>query len=67
MTFDLFGIDFYRKDEFFGFWLGAIKNIDKEMHRSLFGIYWNDGNLLIDLFWFHIVDTYPIDWVIGLK
>ena len=64
MTFNLFGIDFYRKDELFGFWLGAIKY--EEERRCLFGIYWKEGNLLIDLFWFHIVDTYPIDKILGL-
>ena len=67
MTFDLFGIDFYRKEELFGFWLGSIKSSHIELHRSLLSIYWNDGNFTVDLFWFRVVDAYPIDWVIGLK
>ena len=62
MTFNLFGIDFYLLDKLFGFWGVTFKDVEKEIHRSLFALYWNDGNLLIDLFWFHIVDTYPKYW-----
>ncbi len=56
MTFDLFGIDIYWSDRLFGFWFCSFKNSDQEIHRSLFTIYWNNGELLIDLFWIHLLE-----------
>lgn len=57
MTFQLFGFDFYLQDKLFGFWLFGIHN--QEEPRNLFCIYWNDGELLIDLFWVRILSIFP--------
>ncbi len=62
MTFNLFWIDYYWVDKLFGFGFCTIKTENKV--RSLFSIYWNDRDLLIDLFWFRIV-TYFV--LIGYK
>ena len=63
MTFQLFGIDTYWSERLFGFWLVAFVNTEKEIHKSLFGMYWNDGNFTIDLLWFRAVDTWPRYWL----
>lgn len=57
MTLDLFWIDFWLQDRLFGFGLFSIKR--EETMRSLFSIYWNEGELLIDLFWFRIYTKHP--------
>lgn len=49
MTFDLLSFDFWWSDRLFGFWFGCIKG--EELHRSLFCIYYNDGEWVIELFW----------------
>ncbi len=51
MTFDIFGIDFYWRERLFGFWIVAFKNSKKETPRSLFTLYWADGELIVNLFW----------------
>lgn len=56
MTFQLFGIDWYWQEKFFGFWIGGLK--DTEYHRNLFCIYWSDGEILIDLFWIRICQVF---------
>lgn len=50
MTFSIFGIDFYLKYKLFGFWLLSFKS---ENPRSLFGIYWSNGTLIFNFFWFN--------------
>ena len=57
MIFDLLWFDIWIKDRLFGFGIFSIKQPD--IHRSLFSIYWNDGELLIDLFWFHVLTAAP--------
>ncbi|KKN02404.1 hypothetical protein LCGC14_1118060 [marine sediment metagenome] len=67
MTFDLFWIDFYPSDRLFGFGLFGIRTEDSSGERTLrnlFSIYWNDRELMIDLFWFRIV-THAV--LIGYK
>jgi hypothetical protein len=50
MTFDLLGLDFFFKDKLFGFWFFQFKD---EFPRSLFGLYWSNGTLLIGFLWMH--------------
>ena len=57
MTFNIFWIDVWIKDKLFGIGFLTIKQ--EELHRSLSSIYWNDGELLIDLFWIRILTTVP--------
>lgn len=57
MTFDLMWIDFWFADKLFGVGLFSIKR--EELHRSFFSCYWNDGELLVDLFWFRIFTAVP--------
>lgn len=57
MTFDLFWIDFFIKERLFGFGIFSIKG--EEIHRSFVAVYWNDGELLVDLFWFRIFSAFP--------
>lgn len=54
MQFTLFWIDFFLKDKLLGFGLCSIKNYEG-IHRNLLSIYWNDGDLLIDFFWFRVL------------
>lgn len=61
MTLDLLWIDFFLRDRLFGFGIVSVKG--KDIHRSLFAIYWNDGELLIDLCWFRIFATFPLWWL----
>lgn len=56
MTFYLFWADFWFWDNLFGFGILSVKRED--FYRSLFAIYYNDGELLIDLFWFRIITVY---------
>ncbi|KKN31162.1 hypothetical protein LCGC14_0826710 [marine sediment metagenome] len=53
MTFNIFGFDFYWIEKCFGFWICIIKNINMGS-RSLFALYYADGDLIINLFWFHL-------------
>ena len=53
MTVDAMWFDFYWPEKLFGFGVFTIKR--ENLHRSLFSIYWNDGDLLIDLGWFRIL------------
>lgn len=53
MEFDLLWIDFYWTNRLFGFGFCGIRIENKS--RNLFSIYWNDRELMIDLFWFRIV------------
>lgn len=53
MTCDLFWIDFWFRDNLFGLGILSIKRED--FHKSLFAIYYNDGELLVDLFWLRII------------
>ncbi|KKK63197.1 hypothetical protein LCGC14_2996680 [marine sediment metagenome] len=58
MTFNLFWIDFWLSDHLFGFGLCCFKTdgwCREAKFRNLFSIYWNDKELMIDLFWFRIV------------
>ena len=62
MTFDLAWFDFFFKDRIFGF--GFLTYKGENIIRSLFSIYWNDRELMIDLFWIRIL-TYIV--LIGYK
>lgn len=53
MKFNLFWIDFYIHDRLFGFGLCSFET--ENWSRNLFSIYWNDRELLIDLFWIRIL------------
>lgn len=53
MKFSLLWIDLFLKDNLVGFGFCSSKNYDG-FHRSLLAIYWNDGELLIDLLWFRV-------------
>ena len=53
MSVTLFGIDFYLEDGIYGFWIGGLKTED--WHRALFTIYYDGGELFIDLFWIRIL------------
>ena len=55
MTFDLMWVDFWLKERLFGVGIFTVKK--EEMHRSLFSVYWNDGELLVDFLWFRIITT----------
>ena len=57
MTLDLLWVDIWFRDRLFGFGFITIKG--EEFIRSLFSIYWNDGELLVDLFWFRVLTTVP--------
>lgn len=48
MNFNLFGIDIISAERLFGFWVFNIKIIENQ--RSLFGIYYSDGELYVDIF-----------------
>ncbi len=54
MTFDLMWIDWWWSEKLFGIGFFSIKG---ESLRSLFALYWNDGELQIDVFWFRIMYT----------
>ena len=51
MTFNIFGIDLYPKDRVAGWWLFTFKDSEKQIHRSMFELYYNDGEIFVDLFW----------------
>jgi hypothetical protein len=55
MTFQLFGFDFSFEWNVFGFWIGGIESFDKEAARHLLAIYWDDGQLLVDLFFLNLI------------
>ena len=55
MTFQIFGFDFIPIDRLYGVWLGEIRCWKSEKIRNLFSIYYNDGELLIDLLWFRVI------------
>ena len=57
MKLSLLWVDFYIKDNLFGIGILTAKN--DENIKSLLSFYWNDGELLIDLFWFRIYSKYP--------
>lgn len=48
MSLQLFGFDFIRLDSLYGFWFFEVKNWNKDLHRSLLSIYWNDGEFIVD-------------------
>lgn len=56
MTFDLFWVDAYIEEKLFGFGVFTIKGMDSVRSRSLFSVYWADGMLLLDLFYFKVLD-----------
>ena len=53
MEFTLLWIDLFPKDRLFGFGVFSIKNYGA-LNRNLLSIYWNNGELLIDLLWFRV-------------
>ena len=57
MTIDLFWVDLFAYDKLFGFGLGTVKT-DKS-HRSLLSVYYNDGEVLLDMLWFNIYQNHP--------
>ncbi|MEE9302679.1 MAG: hypothetical protein V3U84_02730 [Thiotrichaceae bacterium] len=54
-------IDFWWVDYLFGFGLLTINT--GERSRSLLSIYWNDGELLIDLLWLRVYTGFPFNAV----
>ena len=54
MGFALLWIDFFLKEKLFGFGIGGVEK-HNGFDKSLFSIYWNNGALLIDFFWFRIL------------
>lgn len=52
MTFDLFWIDIFFEECLFGF--GAFSFKLDNIPYNLLAIYWNDGELFIDLFWLRL-------------
>lgn len=52
MQFTLFWITLFFKDDLYGFGVCSIKTCG--VIRSLLAIYWCDGKLLIDLFWYQV-------------
>lgn len=52
MTFNLLWIDYWFAEQLFGFGFFTFKQ--EESIRSLIAIYWNDGELLFDLFWIRL-------------
>ncbi len=52
-------LDFYWADKLFGFGIGSI--VLEAWARSLLSIYWNDGELLIDVLWFRVLTAYPFN------
>ncbi len=47
MTFQLFGFDIFPQERLFGFWFCGIDGTNT--HRHLFSIYYNDGEILVDV------------------
>ena len=56
MQFSLFGVDLFPKDNLYGVWVGGYKNYD-DVNRHLFMIYWNDGELLVEVGWMRLFTT----------
>lgn len=52
MTFDLFWIDIFFEERLFGFGVFSLKR--DNVPYNLLAIYWNDGELFIDLFWLRL-------------
>ncbi len=59
MTFNLLSVDFFWSDRLFGFSLASVHT--ENNGRGLFIIYWNDGDLLIDLLWFRVYTGFPFN------
>jgi len=57
MVFDLAWIDFWLQDKLFGFGIFTIKC--EEFLRSFFSIYYNDGEILMDILWIRIYEKHP--------
>lgn len=53
MNFSIFWIDWFYSDRLFGFGLFSFDT--ENAPRSLLAIYWNDRELLVDLFWVRIL------------
>lgn len=56
MSFNLFGFDFLPKDNLFGVWFCSINNY-KNLHRSLFTIYYMDSDIILELFYVRLITT----------
>ena len=61
MTFDILWIDFWLKDKLFGFGILCVKTT--EGIRNFFSVYWNDGELLVDLLWFRVYTDFPFSFL----
>ncbi len=59
MKFNLLSVDFFWSDRLLG--LGIATITLENLVRSLFLIYWNNGDLLIDLFWFRVYTGFPFN------
>ena len=62
MNFKLFWIDFWLDDRLMGFGFFTVEVTVEdgfESQRSLFEIYYSDGEIFIDFFWFHIYVAVP--------
>ena len=56
MTFQLFGVDILPYLKCFGFWVGNIIWYDREEeHKSLFGIYYLECDIYLDILYMRII------------
>ena len=58
MTFDVFWIDFYFEDRLFGFGVFSFKK-EIELNKNMFSFHYNNGEIIIDLFWKRIYSGFP--------
>jgi len=63
MAFSFLEIHFYPQKNQHGILFLSFDYHKDKSSREFFSLYWENGNLLIDLFWFHIVDIYPRYWL----
>lgn len=53
-SFDLFGFNFLPRDGIYGVWILGIKDWS-DMHRNLFCLHYDEGEIRFELFWFRVV------------
>jgi len=54
MSIDLFGIDFITSDNIYGVWFFDIKNWAEDSERSLFKLYYSEGEWVINLLFMRV-------------
>jgi hypothetical protein len=55
MTFSLLWFCFSISNNLFGIGIGTVQMWTTDTVRSLLTVYWNDGELLVDLFWIRVI------------